>query len=335
MQIFVCQTVFHLLVATLEAMRQPNKQYVLLVADTLRLDYSVINSYFESIIEYPKSSIDEEWIEFRKKKPFHIHCYKSKIKELVEEKCGQVLDWQIFNNQDLIVFNDGAPFVVYLMLFAQTKSIALYEDGEAIYSHIKKDIKYWAKVFWRYPVLLGNSKYVSSVVVRYPERLPKGIRKKSRCLKLNRLMDSLSDKQKGELFTLFELDLQSVALANNSLLLITQPLSEDDIVSEEYKLDLYEKIIASSKFEHVFIKPHPREKSDYSKIADNVIILPNTPPVELFELSKIHFKQAVTLFSSAIHSVPADEKVFLGVDFDKQVEMAWMRNIGIKKVVKS
>lgn len=48
-------------------------------------------------------------------------------------------------------------------------------------------------------------------------------------------------------------------------LLITQPLSEDGILTEEIKIQLYSKIIALSD-KMVVIKPHPRELTDYSKL---------------------------------------------------------------------
>lgn len=332
-KVFVCQTVFHLLVAILKAMRDSDNS-ILLVSDKLSFNYEIIKPYFNNIITYPKSSIDEKWLTFRHKYSHYIFKYKSKVRQLVKEECQYIIDWSCFKDCDLILFNDGTPFVIYLMLYGQVNSVTLVEDGEAIYSNLKHNIAYLVKRLIGYPVLLGNSKYVTNVMVRFPERLPKTVRKKSSRLHFDNMLDTVGNANKQKLFEFFELDNAIVKDANNAVLLITQPLSEDGIVSEEYKLFLYREIIDKYGDGIVYIKPHPRESTDYKSIWKNLKILSNIPPAELFTLTGVSFNKVVTLFSSAIHCIPAKEKIFLGVNYDKRVAQGWKSNVGVKNVVK-
>lgn len=333
-KIFVCQTVFHLLVTITKAMHMKGPLPVLYVSDALVFDYTLIEKYFFQITSYPKTSIDLRWRDIRESYPYHIHQYRTRVKNLVVKECEGLVDWSIFKDSHLLIFNDGAPFVIFLMLFGKTQRITLLEDGEAIYSQINHDLKFWAKKIFLYPVLLGNSKYITDVEVRFPERLPRQIRSKAQVLDLDSLMSRLSDFEKNELLHFFDLDPTILLGLDDALLLITQPLSEDDIISEMDKIALYSRILEKYSSFKVYVKPHPRELTDYNKFWPEVEVLPHTPPVELFELTGVVFSKAVTLFSSAIHSIPAKESIFLGVDYNLEVEKGWKRNIGIKEVIK-
>ena len=82
-------------------------------------------------------------------------------------------------------------------------------------------------------------------------------------------------------------------------LLLTQPLSEDLYITEQQKIRIYKDIINNSQGE-VFIKPHPREKTEYSEIFKNCIVLDNDFPCEILFV-KYQFNYIKTLFSTGAY----------------------------------
>ena len=93
-------------------------------------------------------------------------------------------------------------------------------------------------------------------------------------------------------------------------ILFTQPLSEDGYISEQEKIGLYRNIAkyanSSSK---LLIKPHPREKTDYSKQIDNVVVLNTKAPFELLTLNGLHFDDVYTIFSTCALNIPYNVNV--------------------------
>lgn len=87
--------------------------------------------------------------------------------------------------------------------------------------------------------------------------------------------------------------------------MITQPLSEDNILSEEEKINIYNNILRERNIKKVYIKPHPREKTDYSKVLKDikVVIIEKEFPIEIFMLLNMELKKVITLFSTAILSL--------------------------------
>jgi hypothetical protein len=81
------------------------------------------------------------------------------------------------------------------------------------------------------------------------------------------------------------------------VILFTQPLSEDGFISEEEKKIIYLNII--KKYDVEFIKPHPREKTNYSDIS-NIEVLDKNVPAEVIIYNNNNIKKLVTLFSSSL-----------------------------------
>ena len=112
----------------------------------------------------------------------------------------------------------------------------------------------------------------------------------------------------NKIYGISELDIP--ALKQYNKILFTQPLSEDGYISEEEKIELYRKIAkyanATSK---LLIKPHPREKTDYSQKLENVAILNTKAPFELLTLNGLHFDDVYTIFSTCALNIPYDVNV--------------------------
>ncbi|MCD9485054.1 hypothetical protein GLP25_17970 [Photobacterium phosphoreum] len=75
-------------------------------------------------------------------------------------------------------------------------------------------------------------------------------------------------------------------------ILATQPLSEDQHLSEDEKIKIYDKILKKLEVQFtVYIKAHPREVTDYKIITNNII--PNDYLIETFILNE----SVVSIFS--------------------------------------
>ena len=75
---------------------------------------------------------------------------------------------------------------------------------------------------------------------------------------------------------------------NNSnketVLFITEPLSEDDLITLDEELEIYKELIEKFNDKRIIIKPHPRETKNYLELFPNVEVLEDSFPIELLEL---------------------------------------------------
>ena len=108
---------------------------------------------------------------------------------------------------------------------------------------------------------------------------------------------------------------------SDKTILLTQPLSEDNIVDLQTKINIYRFLISKYAIGELYIKIHPREKCNYANYFPNAIILGAAKiPFEIYQLKEnFHFKRAITAFSTAIDSIScADEKI--------SMNERWVRN---------
>jgi len=117
-------------------------------------------------------------------------------------------------------------------------------------------------------------------------------------------------------------------LKQKSVILITQPLSEDGIISEEEKIALYNSILTNYKMDEVVIKPHPREKTNWANIFPGTPIITRQVPAELLSMM-VEPKNVCTFFSTAAFSLCPPEKVDIySKDFSKLVFSHPGKNMG-------
>lgn len=108
----------------------------------------------------------------------------------------------------------------------------------------------------------------------------------------------------------------------NKILLLTQPFSEDTLMTEEEKIKIYRDIQESRKGNTFIIKSHPREQTDYKKYFPEVYIMPKDFPAELFLFVDAKLKEVITVFSTAALNLKENYKVtFLGTEsYPKLIE---------------
>ena len=103
---------------------------------------------------------------------------------------------------------------------------------------------------------------------------------------------------------------------NNKNILLTQPFSEDNVLTEQEKIQLYREIIERVPGKKVIIKPHPRERTNYEAVFPNTPVLLSKAPMELYSLNGIKFEAAYTVFSTALFAFHYNLKLyFLGSSF--------------------
>ncbi|WP_214766974.1 MULTISPECIES: polysialyltransferase family glycosyltransferase [unclassified Exiguobacterium] len=99
-----------------------------------------------------------------------------------------------------------------------------------------------------------------------------------------------------------------IDISKEKVIILTQPLSEDGYESEDRKIYLYEEIVDEYKYTHkIFIKPHPRDTSDYSKL--NVTVINKNFPSELFEFVNVEFDVSIGVCTSAVYQIPSKKKI--------------------------
>lgn len=171
---------------------------------------------------------------------------------------------------------------------------------------IKNYEKYIKKINCYYGIY-GTSSKIDKIYLTGILPIPEIIKAKVEIVNIEKLWEELDKKKKTEILNIFNINLEELELLRKEkekILLITQPLSEDGIVKEEEKIELYKEILLERRIKKVFIKPHPREKTNYIEVFRNIGIeikvLPNEFPAEIFMLLDMSFKKVITIFSTAV-----------------------------------
>lgn len=196
-----------------------------------------------------------------------------------------------------------------------------YIDYQAPQRTFKEKIKLFFRGMYSTYIPFGKSKNIEKIYLTGIAEIPKSIEKKVEIIDLQKLWDRKTEEEKLEILEIFgfEKDILNKIKGRDEILL-TQPLSEDEIMSEDEKLDIYKEIMKNYNSENMIIKTHPREKTDYRKHFPKALILDNVFPFEILLLMGVEFKRAVTIFSTAALSIGKDCKVdFYGTKINKKL----------------
>ena len=242
----------------------------------------------------------------------HVLFFSSYIKNRFDDN--------FFQSKKIFIYNDDS----YFGCFFNTLKInyGLIEDGLNFFSYDTSKLKLHSKLYdllgfsWK---SFGYSQYTASIEVNDASKIcinHSNIVEVSR----NRMFKSLNEDDIDFIARSFNYQpLPSPPKGDHSLLL-TQPLSEGGLVSHSKKIEIYRYLVAKYAIGILYIKVHPREKEDYSKIFPNAVILgEKNIPFEIIQLKeKMHFKRAISAFTTAMDAVfCADEKIQMGLDWVK------------------
>lgn len=279
-----------------------------------------------SIIEL--RSIFKEVICFREKvtiiKAIRLKAYISHIPVLSFFAKGvkeQEENW--FKKKEIFLFNDNDYYGCLLNTLKIDYN--LIEDGLNCYSmYCREDIeKKRAKTFyilhfsWE---CFGLSKYTKSLEVNDSSKI---LIQHPNIIEVNReqLLRQLNKDEINVIAKIYKYQPLNIPPSRNVSLLLTQPLSEDGYTTHQKKVNIYKYLIDKYSVGTLYIKVHPRDKDDYSKIFPNAIILgASTIPFELYLLKEnFHFKRVISTFTTLMDAIfCADEKI--------QMDFEWVLN---------
>jgi len=165
---------------------------------------------------------------------------------------------------------------------------------------------------------MGRDKQIESIYVQNPEKLPKDLRKKGKYLNLTTMENNLDENSKNKIINLFIDSISKDIISSRkrkNCLIITQPIEKANF-PEERKKELYRQIslkMSNDGFE-VFLKPHPKEKTDYSFLEiENIHLLNKDFPLEITNLfDKTCFDLGITLYSASLKNINIPKKIHLG-----------------------
>lgn len=216
-----------------------------------------------------------------------------------------------YNLKNLTIY--GCDHIIGVKFFLKRNKFILLEDGTQNYDKntYKRSLK--NKLF-SIPVF-GIYKNVKKIYLTGLAPIPKEIKDKVEIINLKELWNKKSKVEKEEILKIFGFNNKIINnLKGKNKILYTQPLSEDGVISEEEKIELYRQIIKNYDKEELIIKKHPREKTDYKAIFAEIEVLDQSFPAELFDLLDIKFKKAITIFSTAALSNKEIEVDFYGTE---------------------
>jgi|GEM_PF-766067 len=332
--IYVCYTVMHLYISILKIFNSPVHKNILVITDHINnYEYFVriLNKtkLFDQILLIEDIKLSEK---FNRNKANFIF-FNKKIQQFFDKevRLGQILN-DIGKINNVYIFLDETRTSQYLMF--KNYNLVLVEDGIGLYSIEKLTLKRVAKLFLGIPKTHGKDKRVKVIEATNPDKLINSIKDKAIQLNIEELQKNLNKEQKAILLDIFfsnKLDIEN----KKNILILTQPFSEDNCISEVEKIKMYSTIIERYINDYnVYIKPHPREITDYIKvIPHNIIEIERNFPIELFNIvPNLDFNKVITINSSAINNLNcAHEKIELGIDYNKELSIGYHKRFGIKK----
>lgn len=236
---------------------------------------------------------------------------------------------KLSKNVNEIWIHDHLEYSEYFV--SKFKNIKLLEDGLLNYTHTESLKKKKIKIKnWLLggPLFIDRNRFgisdsISEIYLTNLKPIPKEIKSKVKIINLKEKWDSLDEKEKDKILNIFNFEKDKInkKLKNKKIILITQPLSEDEALTEEEKIDIYKNIIKKYNEDEILIKPHPREKTNYKKVFPNVEVLESDFPLEIQTFLLSDIKEVVTLFSTAVYNFEGIAKKieFLGTKVNKKL----------------
>lgn len=221
---------------------------------------------------------------------------------------------RVINYKDLEVFAQDHLFYSFVFL---TKKYNLLEDGLGNYVIHKKSLSSRLRC-----ILLGGKEWgdnlkASRVFLTGLSDIPSNLQKKVTLINIEEMWQELIDDDKYKILNIFGLNNDIVENKIDTVLL-TQPFSEENVMTEKEKVDVYNSIMVNYPGSY-FLKPHPREMTNYSAIMSNdVFVLPKSFPFQLLMLIKPP-KRVVTCFSTVAYGSFNGQVKIHGTEFNEKL----------------
>ncbi|MFD2917610.1 glycosyltransferase family 52 [Psychroserpens luteus] len=322
--IFVITSVYHILLSILLIEERKLKNNTLVIVE--------ITPDIETLIDGLKRTpwFDDVILMIGRKKQKELAgkltytINRKKIVQLIDKK----------NNSLNNIKASDTSFDIYICSPDSAKNYFIYkyknhnkfmvEDGLKTYvTTAPKTFKKITSALVNRPLVNGFDKKINKVFATNPEGLPLELKVKSEKLNWKQTLKNLETDKLSLLSLAF---LPSTSLSEGGLfpleksksIIITQTLNEDGVVdNESIKLNLYRNFVNQANTDLIYIKPHPRELTNYETVFkddERIIVLPKLFPAELLNLlPNLKFEKAFTAFSTAIDNLDnVNTKINLG-----------------------
>ena len=194
---------------------------------------------------------------------------------------------------------DHLPFSRYLINYSNIE-FEEYEDGLASYLIKDRTISYkWIRKISaaNSEPSFGYSKNVKKIYLTSPLlSISEEIRDKVEYVDLDEKWKSLSYHERESICGIFNYDLK-IPEDKDCIIILTRPFSEEKMCSEDQKIDQVRRVLEGikGKGEHIIIKPHYRETTDYHSFFPDVTVARGSFPIELMLLANSsNIKKIVT-----------------------------------------
>ena len=121
---------------------------------------------------------------------------------------------------------------------------------------------------------------------------------KVRYCSLEKMWNTADEGKKDLINTIYAFQKDQFNYLDKKRILLTQPLSEDSLMSEKEKMRLFSRITDYIGRDNLVIKKHPRDVSNYE--CCNVESININIPLQLLSLNGIRFSEAITISSTAV-----------------------------------
>ena len=325
--IYICDNYNHLLLSIIKVTNANSSNSDLLICNNWKNDKLLNDKKVAEKIK--KTGVFRNVIVYDKYYDKELKITNSKFKDimkflLLKKKLREnIIDFEKYD--EIYMFYDVTDIGKILNIKGIKYNIL--EDGVDCFKNnkdlieAKKNLRtaFKSKIL-KYPVSLASSKHVKSVEVNNKNGIFLKHKNIIECNK-EKLFSSLSDDQKNVIKYVF-LENIDFKKYNNSTLIITQPLYMDGLVSsEKQQVNIYKKIIdlycAGDK---IVIKTHPRDRVVYDEFSDDIIVINQCFPIEIFNFfNELHFKRIISVSSTSINLLKnCDEKIVLGWEWLKK-----------------
>lgn len=196
------------------------------------------------------------------------------------------------------------------------KHATVIEDGERTYfEHPGKATRLHKLLFpIRFESFHGREIFTKKVLLTNDKNIPKALKNKYEYIDLKSKWKQLSEIEKEIILSIFKVD--EAILTDyrfSTSIIFTQPFSEEGFMSELEKVNMYKKLLEKYSVKNIIIKPHPRETTKYDFEELSFFQLPSHFPSQFLSFFDFHFEKAITVNSTAIYGISADEIIVEGV----------------------
>lgn len=239
-----------------------------------------------------------------------------------------ILKRKLFAGQDHLYFSN-----------VMNKSALVIEDGERTYFSNPGVASKLHRILFpiRFKTFHGRESFTKKILLTNSKKIPEELEMKGVIIDLVMLWKNISLSKKEQILKVFGIDnklIKEMLGFKGADLLLTQPFSEEEFITEDEKIEIYNSLIKKHNLKRLIIKPHPREKTTYKFNDIEFVQLPNHFPSQFFSFFDICFERALTINSTAIYGIKAKKTIIEGVS-DKKLKAVLLKKFVIDDLTKN